>query len=239
MIERQGRRLRGPHAPHAQRRPRRTPASRSGSLDRPGTATGSAYTRTGRCCWRRRRGGRYSADGAAVEVAGRSLSVQRCLRLNDRCRDAACCSGCRWTRPSDNRTSPSRRRDELVLTRRRAAVAVAEVAVIASLAAAREGEAVATPERDLGLEVASQPSHEVRLPSSHVSSLSITVSPQRAGRQSVRQASGAASSLAAPSSQISQNGTRTPSPHDAVPGVQSVTDAAVRVLLSVERHRRG
>ena len=82
-----------------------------------------------------------------------SLSSQRCLRLNDPSEPRR---GVLLGLSTDHRRQTIELRraaagNELVLTRRRAAVAVAEVAVVALLAAAREGEAVATPERDLGL----------------------------------------------------------------------------------------
>src|SRR6476659_3371312 len=67
------------------------------------------------------------------------------------------------------------------------------------------------------------PSQLAVLPSSHASPPSTTPSPHRGRVQSVRQASGVASLLAAPSSQRSQVDTKTPSPQTALPGSQSDT----------------
>ena len=80
------------------------------------------------------------------------------------------------------------------------------------------------------LQLASQPSCGSRLPSSQLSPLSRMASPHVAGRQSVRQASGAVSELSKPSSQPSSL-SRTASPQ--LEGKQSVRQAsgAVSELL--------
>src|SRR5581483_9834929 len=70
------------------------------------------------------------------------------------------------------------------------------------------------------------PSQLAVLPSSHSSPASTTPSPHDARRHVVRQASGATSLFAAPSSHSSQPGARTPSPQTALPGAQSVTTFA-------------